>query len=160
MARSSADLLLVEHTNKVLVLAGLNVRVSTPEAALGALGGTSVVVAACERLLGGRPLGGVSRHPRTADERAMNLDLVLRELAYAGADTAGVDSAHVAHGHRDACAALAEAVCLFASGSVARRSRRDWEGGQPGEHSVRVALDQVNEVLARFEGALLLRRPG
>ena len=148
MARNSADALLVEHTNKVLHLAGLNVRVSTPEAAVGALGGTSVVVAAAERLLGGRPLSGVSRHPRTVDERAQNLDLVLRELAYAGADgLSSVDCVHVAQGHRAACAALAEAVCLFAASG----SRQ--EGGQPGggEHTVRAALEQVNAVLARFE---------
>lgn len=153
MARSTGDVLLVEHTNRVLHLAGLNIRVSTPEAALGALSKTSVIVAACERLLGG-PLGGVSRHPRTAEERAQNLDLVLRELAYAGGDIQSIDCGHVAQGHRAACAALAEAVCSFAaSGRVAGRSRRDAadQPGGGGEHSVRAALEQVNEVLARFE---------
>jgi len=71
---------IVALTNRALAQAGLAVRVRSAEAALSVCANTSVLVAATEAALG-EALDGVQRQPRTAAERAHNVEAVVNALA-------------------------------------------------------------------------------
>ena len=67
-------------TNRALAQAGLAVRVRSAEAALSVCANTSVLVAATEAAFA-ETLEGVQRQPRSAAERAHNVEAVVNALA-------------------------------------------------------------------------------